>query len=155
MIVPSAILLAVLTAASIIDLRTRRLPDWLTLPLIVSGLATTAIFAPDDVLLNMLGAALGFIAFGLVARLYRSLRGYDGLGLGDAKLLAVAGAWLGPLYLAPVVFVSAILAIACALILRLYGREVSFQSTLPFGPFLSVGIFLFWYLKIGGWPLFG
>jgi leader peptidase (prepilin peptidase)/N-methyltransferase len=126
----------------------------LTLPLVAAGLAVTGLFFPANLLSNVLAAILGFLAFYLIARLYRSLRGYDGLGLGDAKLLAAAGAWLGPLYLAPVVFVSAILAIGAALILRLLGREVSLQTTLPFGPFLSISFFGFWCLKSSGWSLF-
>ena len=150
----SGCLALLLVVASAIDLRTRRLPDWLILPLVAIGPAVTTIFSPADLLPNILAALIGFLAFWLIARLYHSLRGYDGLGLGDAKLLAAAGAWLGPLYLAPVVFVSAILAIGAALILRLLGREVSLQTTLPFGPFLGVSFFGFWCLKISGWSLF-
>ncbi|MBI4924130.1 MAG: prepilin peptidase [Devosia nanyangense] len=143
-----------LFCAGTIDGRTHRIPDWLTLILVTAGIVATALLVPADLLPNILAAILGFLSFYLIARLYRSLRGYDGLGLGDAKLLAAAGAWLGPLYLAPVVFVSAILAIGAALILRLLGREVSLQTTLPFGPFLSVSFFGFWCLKISGWSLF-
>lgn len=76
------------------------------------------------------------------------------LGLGDAKLLAAAGAWLGPLYLAPVVFIGAVLALGFALTLRLLGHKVSSQSTLPFGPFLGIGFFGMWCAKIGGWAVF-
>ncbi len=151
---PTVLLLATLIIASIIDLRTQRLPDWLTLPLGAFGLILTAVFTPDDLLPNALAAALGFLALWLVAHTYRTLRGRDGLGLGDAKLLAAAGAWLGPLYLAPLVFIAAILALVATLILRLVGREVSFQTTLPFGPFLSVGLFLCWCLKLSGWTAF-
>ena len=121
---------------------------------IALGLGEAALSASADLAWHMLGAALGFLALWLVARLYRSLRGRDGLGLGDAKLLAAAGTWLGPLYLAPIVFLSAVLAIAAALILRLLGRDVSFHTTLPFGPFLSVSLFGFWCLKISGWAPF-
>lgn len=56
-------------------------------------------------LLSLVGAVLG------VSRLYLHLRHQHGLGLGDAKLLAAAGAWLAPLYLASVVFLGAILAL--------------------------------------------
>ena len=139
-----------LVIASVIDIRSRRLPDYLTLPLLVFGLLLTLVLEPRGLALQVLAAVLGFIALYLVALTYRRLRGYDGLGLGDAKLLAAAGAWLGPLYLAPVVFVSAVLALVAALILRLLGRQVSLQSTLPFGPFLSASFFGFWCLKISG-----
>lgn len=150
----SAVLLAILTNASFVDLRTRRLPDWLTLPLMTLGLLATWLISPVDLLLHILGAILGFFAFWVVAHLYRSLRGKDGLGLGDAKLLAAAGAWLGPLYLAPIVFVSALLALVTVLMLRLSGRAISSQTVLPFGPFLSIGFFSLWCFKLSGWALF-
>ena len=144
-------LAAVLTVASVIDIGSRRLPDYLILPVLALGLLLTLILEPGGLPLHVLAAGLGFLALYLVAVTYRRLRGYDGLGLGDAKLLAAAGAWLGPLYLAPVVFVSAVLALVAALILRLLGQQVSLQSTLPFGPFLSASFFGFWCLKISGW----
>lgn len=147
-------LAAVLVVASVIDIRSRRLPDYLTLPLLALGLLITLTLQPGGLLLHVLAAAIGFLALCLVAAAYRRLRGIDGLGLGDAKLLAAAGAWLGPLYLAPVVFVSAVLTLVAALILRLLGRQVSLQSTLPFGPFLSASFFGFWCLKISGWSPF-
>ncbi len=155
MILATKILFVMLATASAIYLSVHRLPDWLTLPFIVCGLAVTLISTPADLVANATAAVLGFLLFWVLAYLYRSLRQQHGLGLGDAKLLAAAGAWLGPLYLAPVVFVSAILAIACALILRLLGRNISFQTTLPFGPFLSASFFGFWCLKISGWSFLG
>jgi leader peptidase (prepilin peptidase)/N-methyltransferase len=149
------LLLAVaLLSLSVIDLRTRRLPDWLTFPLIAIGLGVAFFDTPTAAPTYVLAATLGFLALWLVATLYRRLRGTDGLGLGDAKLLAAAGAWLGPFYLAPTVFVGAVLTLVAALILRLLGRQVSLQSTLPFGPFLSVSFFGFWSLRISGWSPF-
>ncbi len=150
----TAVLTIALVAAASTDIRSRRLPDYLTLPLIVLGVIQTQALNLGALLPHALAALLGFLAFYLIATLYRRVRGYDGLGLGDAKLLAAAGAWLGPLYLAPVVFVSAVLALVAALILRLLGRNVSLQMTLPFGPFLSAGFFGFWCLKISGWSPF-
>ena len=148
----STLALAVaLIISSVIDIRSRRIPDHLTLPLLALGLLTTLVLESGEVLPHLLAALLGFLTFYLIATFYRRVRGYDGLGLGDAKLLAAAGAWLGPLYLAPVVFVSAVLALVAALSLRLLGRQVSLQSTLPFGPFLSASFFGFWCLKISGW----
>lgn len=151
----STILLAIaLTALASIDLRTHRLPDWLTLPLIGVGLAVTYLDAPASFSLHLLAAILGFLAFWLVAELYRRRHGIDGLGLGDAKLLAAAGSWLGPLHLAPTVLLSALLALIFVLILRLLGQQVSWQSRLPFGPFLSAAFFAFWCFKLLGWSPF-
>lgn len=147
------ILAAALLASSLIDIRTRRLPDWLTLPLLVLGLALALLREPPGLHSHVLAAVLGFLAFYLIAALYRRYRGQHGLGLGDAKLLAAAGAWLGPVYLAPVVFFGAILALGFVVILRVLGRTVSWQMTLPFGPFLSAGVFVCWCLRLMGWPI--
>lgn len=140
-------LVLVLVALSAIDAWTRRLPDWLTLPLLALGLAVTSAIEPEQLLPHVFAAVLGFASFWLVAVLYRRYRGFDGLGLGDAKLLAAAGAWLGPFYLAPMVLAAALLALAAVLVLRVAGRPVSLQSSLPFGPFLSAGFLGLWWFK--------
>jgi leader peptidase (prepilin peptidase)/N-methyltransferase len=146
-------LVVALCVGSAIDLHARRLPDWLTLPLIAAGLGYAVLDGLGAGLWSLVGAILGFLSLYLVSRLYLHLRHQHGLGLGDAKLLAAAGAWLGPLYLAPVVFLGAILALLFVLCLRVAGRAVSWQMTLPFGPFLSAGFFICWCIKLGGWSL--
>ena len=145
------VLVVALIAVTIIDLRTYRIPDWLSLPLVAIGLWAAHVESPDQLQLHVLAALIGFLAFWLVAQLYRRARNIDGLGLGDAKLLAAAGAWLGPFYIAPVVLLSALLALCAVLILRLVGHRISWQSRLPFGPFLSAAFFLFWCFRLSGW----
>ena len=144
-------LVVTLGACTAIDIRSRRMPDWLTLPLIVAGL----VFGASDGLVaglwSLVGAAIGFLSLYLVSRLYLHLRHQHGLGLGDAKLLAAAGAWLGPLNLAPVVLIASVLALGCVQVMRLAGRSVGWQTTLPFGPFLALGFFACWCAKLGGW----
>lgn len=75
------------------------------------------------------------------------------MGLGDAKLLAGAGAWLGWFWLAPVVFIGALTALIYVLILRAAGRLVSMSTRVPFGPFLAFGFYICWLLKLNGWIL--
>lgn len=133
-------------------MRIRRISDWVTLPLIVAGLVYAASGGLGAGLLSLVGATLGFLSLYLVSKAYQHVRQQHGLGLGDAKLLAAAGAWLGPLYLAPVVLIASVLALGCVQVLRLAGRSVGWQTTLPFGPFLSVGFFACWCAKLGGWP---
>lgn len=148
-------LAALLAVGSGIDLRERRLPDMITLPLIAAGLGLQFIDGGmDRAWSGLLGAALGFLSLWTIARLYRLTRGADGLGLGDAKLLAAAGAWLGPLFLAPVVCVGAMLGLAYVGVLCLRGESISAQTIIPFGPFLSAAFFAFWCLKAAGWSPF-
>ncbi len=127
-----------------IDARSFRLPDILTLPLILAGLTEAASLEPTALPDRALAAATGFAALWLLAFTYRRLRGRDGLGLGDAKLLAAGGAWVGIASLPFVLFAGAVLALLYALVLRLRDGMLSSTLKLPLGPFLAVAIWLAW-----------
>jgi leader peptidase (prepilin peptidase)/N-methyltransferase len=133
-----------LLALGWIDLRSWLLPDALTLPLIVAGLAASFIFDPDQLTERALGAALGYASLMAIAALYRALRGREGLGGGDAKLLAASGAWLGATTLPQVVLLAALSALAAAACLRLAGIRLGIHSALPFGPFLALATWALW-----------
>jgi leader peptidase (prepilin peptidase)/N-methyltransferase len=120
------------------------LPDVLTLPLLLAGLGATWLRDPDALAEHAAAAVLGYAAFTGLALLYRRLRGYEGLGGGDAKLLAAAGAWLGLAPLPLVVFAATVLGLAMAVGLRLSGRSVGGTAALPFGPALCAAIWLVW-----------
>jgi leader peptidase (prepilin peptidase)/N-methyltransferase len=133
-----------LLALGWIDLRSWLLPDALTLPLIVAGLAASFIFDPDQLTERALGAALGYASLMAIAALYRALRGREGLGGGDAKLLAASGAWLGATTLPQVILLAALSALAAAAWLRLAGVRLGIHSALPFGPFLALATWALW-----------
>jgi leader peptidase (prepilin peptidase) / N-methyltransferase len=141
-----AVLAGALVVASIVDIRERRLPDVLTLSLVAMGLGVTALTSPSQLVVHVFASAAAYVFVWLTATVFRVLRGYDGLGMGDAKLLAAVGAWLGPLYLAPVVMLGAALALVAVLVLGATGRPMTLRTALPFGPFLSVGFFGLWCL---------
>jgi len=127
-----------------IDARTYRLPDALTLPLVLAGLAEAALLEPASVTDRAAAAALGFGLFWLVGFAYRRARGREGLGLGDAKLLAAAGAWCGIAALPMIIFTAAVLALLWALFLRLRGVAVTATLRLPFGPFIAAAAWIAW-----------
>ena len=135
-----------LLALAWIDWRRGVLPDVLTLPLIALGLAAAWGLAPDEVKDRAVGAAAGYLVLWLVAWVYRRLRGREGLGLGDAKLLAAAGAWVGASGLPSVLAGAAMGALAAAGIMHLAGRRLDRYSALPFGPFLAGAAWLVWLL---------
>lgn len=147
-----ALLGSTLLALSLIDIRTHRLPDILTLPLAAAGLSLQ--FWAEGGLpfeLRLIGLAIGFAALWAIAALFRRLRGCDGLGLGDAKLLGAAGAWLGPLALAPVVLIAASAALLAVGGAVLAGHKVTARTAIPFGPFLCLGFFTLWIAQQFGW----
>ena len=127
-----------------IDMRRWVLPDALTLPLILAGLAAAWLFAPGELLDRAVGAACGFLFLWAISALYRRWRGRDGLGLGDAKLFAAAGAWVGASGLPSVLFGGALAALAAAGCLAATGRHLDRFSALPFGPFLALAIWIVW-----------
>ena len=133
-----------LLALAAIDLRRWLLPDLLTLPLIVAGLLAAALFEPEDLLDRVLGVALGYLVLFAVAAAYRRLRGREGLGGGDAKLLAAVGAWVGASALPLVILGAALVALAAAGVLRLRGTRLNAHSALPFGPFIAVAGWAIW-----------
>jgi leader peptidase (prepilin peptidase) / N-methyltransferase len=148
-VLPTVILGTVLVALSVVDLASMRLPDALTLPLIAAGLICAAAFKWDgssalDLRWRIAAAALGYGLLYGVAWLYRRLRGRHGLGLGDAKLLAASGAWLGLEGLAPTLLVASLTALGAALIGHLAGRPVTAETRVPFGPFLAGATWLNW-----------
>ena len=133
-----------LLALAWIDIRRWLLPDPLTLPLVVGGLLATALLDPAELTEHALGAALGYLSLRAVGLLYQVLRGREGLGRGDAKLLAASGAWLGAGALPQVVLGAAVSGLAAAACLRLAGIRLGALSPLPFGPFLALATWVVW-----------
>lgn len=125
-----------------IDLKIFRLPDGLTLPLAAAGLALAAAGGAQALLAHGAAALLGYGAFAGIALGYRRLRGRDGLGLGDAKLLAAGGAWLGPAALPSIVFVAALLTL-CGAMIAARGRPGR-GMMIPFGPGLAAAMWGTW-----------
>jgi leader peptidase (prepilin peptidase)/N-methyltransferase len=120
------------------------LPDALTLPLIPVGLTLTWISNPDALTDHCLATVLAYLSFQGLALAYRRLRGRDGLGGGDAKLIAGAGAWCGLAVLPLVVLGSALFGLLAALGLALVGRSVTSTTRIPFGPCIALAFWLVW-----------
>jgi len=126
-----------LLALTFIDFDTQLLPDDLTLPLLWGGLLanTFGLFAPlrDAVI----GAIAGYLALWSIYWLFKLIRGKEGMGYGDFKLLAALGAWLGWKVLPLIILGSSVVGAAIGITLVVMkGRD--HNVPLAFGPYLAI-----------------
>jgi leader peptidase (prepilin peptidase)/N-methyltransferase len=127
------------------------LPRVLTLPLIGSGLLTALVIGGGAPVSRGIGAAAGFLVLAGVAFAYRKLRGRDGLGGGDAWLLAGGGAWVGWIGLPSILVIASAAGLAVVLAMKSLHRRVGGDQPLPFGAALAPAIWLTWlYGPLGG-----
>jgi leader peptidase (prepilin peptidase)/N-methyltransferase len=133
-----------LLALAWIDARHFLLPDALTLPLGLAGIAVAGVIDPARAMDHLIGAAAGFAVFAGIAAIYRRWRGRDGLGLGDAKLLAALGAWVGWQGLPTVVLYAALAGLLWAFARAVRGAPLHARHRVPFGPFLGLAGWLVW-----------
>jgi leader peptidase (prepilin peptidase)/N-methyltransferase len=132
-----AILITSLVCLAYIDLRTFRLPDALTLPLVIFGFCFNALAIEPFASIqdSIFGAILGFALLWLTNYFYQLAKKQDGIGMGDAKLLAALGAWLGWQAIPGLLLIASLSGVLGGL-LWLYWHEKGYQRAFPFGPFL-------------------
>lgn len=121
------------------DLETERLPNIVTVPGIAVGLAWS-VWGPPGLEDSLLGVALGAGILLAIRWLWFWWKGVDGMGLGDVKMLAMIGAFLGWQHVWVVLFFASLAGAVTGLVLTLL-RSRSFQSRLPFGTFLALAAF--------------
>ena len=80
----------VVVVATFTDLKSRRIPNWLVLPFMVAGIVCSVVMH------GWHGLWISLAGFGLGALLYGVLYMLGGMGMGDVKLVAAIGAWIGP-----------------------------------------------------------
>jgi leader peptidase (prepilin peptidase)/N-methyltransferase len=134
-------------------------PDALSYGAVALGLINGAAFSPEGgfegALEASLHAVLSAALFFIIRLVYRRIRKREGLGLGDVKLAAVAGAWLSLLMLPFAVEIAALTGLSTYLWRqRSRGRALRSTSRLPFGAFFALAIWFGWvsdtYFVISG-----
>jgi leader peptidase (prepilin peptidase)/N-methyltransferase len=140
--------LILLLAIGLVDAASQRIPDGLTLLLALAALGLAAMGGTTALLVG-LATALAAGGLLLVLRLaYHRLRGHQGLGLGDVKLVAALAPAIGPSGLAPMIAAASLGALAWSLI----GRT-GLDRRLAFGPFLclAAAAWLIWRSQLPDW----
>jgi leader peptidase (prepilin peptidase)/N-methyltransferase len=147
-----AALALVMCAIALYDARYFLIPNWLSalaLLLAVAHAATLDPYAPlAPILIALLRAAITGGLFLALKLGYRWWRGHDGIGMGDVKLAAVAGAWVDWFALA-IALELAVLAALGAYLFRHYVAKRPMRATnaLPFGLYLAPAIWVGWFLQ--------
>jgi len=144
----TTLLFPTLIALTIIDAKRQILPNILTIPLILAGFLYHFTIG-TGLMSSVLGAGIGYASFVAIEIGYKHFRGIDGLGRGDAKLLAAGGAWVGALSLPYILLVASLSALAVVLVRPLLGGPpVTATTKLAFGPYLCLGIAAVWLSSI-------
>ena len=88
------------------------------------------------------------LAFWGLRRIYKWLRGREGIGFGDVKLAAVAGVWLNWVAIICAVEIAALTALIMIAILAMRGMKISRRTRVPFGCFFAPAIWLAWLIDL-------
>jgi leader peptidase (prepilin peptidase)/N-methyltransferase len=147
-----ALLAMVMLAISVIDARQFIIPDGLSATAFALALVSAATADRDAALagieLAVLRAAVLGACFLALRAIYQRIRGRQGIGLGDVKLAAVAGAWLEWTTIPIAIEIAALAALAAIVIRQLVRRRpLRVAGRLPFGLFLAPAIWLGWLLE--------
>ena len=137
-----------------IDLKHFIIPNELTYPLIVLGFGKTFFTNPNyyifpDYLNSIIGGVAGYTIIWVIIFLYKKLKNIEGMGLGDAKLLAAIGFWFGWISLPFVLFFSSLTALLVS-VPSLIKKTKNLQTKIPFGPYIILGcvMYLLFFEKI-------
>ena len=139
-IIASFILILFLITLSWTDYKTYRLPNKLTFPLMLFGLLNG--YITNKAIESFIGLILGYLIFFSLERFYKVIKNKDAIGRGDAKLLAVGGAWCGWIGLPYIILIASSTGLIAVLLFKKY--LLKSNGHIPFGPFLALGIALVW-----------
>lgn len=129
------VLVWTLIALTGIDFDTQLLPDRLTFPLAGLGLAVNSQSWFVSPTASIWGLLLGFLSLWVVVKVFYLITKKQGMGQGDFKLLAVLGAWLGPMMLPLIILLSSLLGSIVGLVLM---KKQGESRPFAFGPYIAI-----------------
>ena len=130
-----------------IDLKHYIIPNELTFPLMLIGFIKS--FDPNlnqtifpNYINSLLGGFFGYAVIWLIIFFYKKVRNKEGMGLGDAKLMAVVGFWFGWASIPFTIFISS--AVALVLVIpSLIKKTRNMSAQIPFGPYIIIGCIIY------------
>jgi leader peptidase (prepilin peptidase)/N-methyltransferase len=148
------VLVAALVAISFIDLDHQIIPDVISLPGVPAGFLLTFLVPWLSWKDSLLGILIGGGSLACVAWIYYLVTRNEGMGMGDVKLLAMLGAFMGWKAILPIIFIGSVIGSLVGVPLMLIQRANG-KLAIPFGPFLSLGaiVFLLWGADLINWYL--
>ena len=142
-----SILILILIMIFFIDLENFIIPD--SLNFLIMGLALVKNFIPSfntslihDINQSLIGGIIGYFSIWLIIFLYKTLKKIDGMGLGDAKLMAGIGLLFGWQSIPLVLFLSSILGLFFVAP-SLLKKQKTMKSEIPFGPFIIIAMLIY------------
>jgi len=130
-----------------IDLKHYIIPNELTFPLMVIGFLKSfdpslnkAIF--PNYINSLIGGLIGYLIIWFIIFVYKKIRNKEGMGLGDAKLLAVVGFWFGWLSIPFTIFISSLVALIFVTP-SVLNKSRNMTSQIPFGPYIIIGSIIY------------
>lgn len=133
-------LVAVCAWVAVVDFREKRIPDLASLSLIAVGLLLSGMVTNLPLADRLIGAGAGFLTLWVVGEAYFRWRGADALGIGDAKLFAGAGAWLGWAALPTVLLIASVMGLVFSAL-----RPKTQEQEMAFGPWVAAAFLLCWF----------
>jgi leader peptidase (prepilin peptidase)/N-methyltransferase len=130
-----------------IDLKHYIIPNELTFPLMIIGFIKS--FEPNlnqtifpNYINSLIGGVFGYIIIWLIIFFYKKVRNKEGMGLGDAKLMAVVGFWFGWASIPFTIFISSFVALFFA-VPSLLKKTRNMSAQIPFGPYIIIGCIIY------------
>lgn len=139
-LIPRLLFACVLIVLFAIDLEHQILPNVITLPGIVAGFLCSLVWLPGPVS-SLIGIAIGGGILWLIAEVWLKLRGIEGMGFGDVKMLAMVGAFLGWKMVVLTFVLSSLLGGIIGIIV-IASRRGKLTTAVPFGTMLAVAAFV-------------
>jgi leader peptidase (prepilin peptidase)/N-methyltransferase len=141
-----------LVALAALDWRAFWLPDRLTGALALGGLIGGVAGLAPALADRLIGGAAGFGSLWTVSAGYRLLRGREGMGGGDPKLLGAIGLWLGWRPLPAVLVLAGMIGLGVVLFRRVRGEAVAADDALPFGTLMAAAAYPAWIVMVSAAP---